>query len=823
MGDKRPYTKLTKEEEAVFGKYLDEFLNAGFRSPQRKDIIDRTFDELRLTNPNIKREQVHNKYNNLLSNHKNKNKQSSNDTKSQISNTYNNAQPTVQPPPPPPPPPPTINAPSNSMMPTMTNIIPQQQTAQIQPYQMAQSLQRYDSPLLPTRQDSLMGSFPFFSFGDGSANNSQQPSRTSSNAFDPFSNASAQYFAPTNSDDFMFHLSSTPSFIHSSLPVQQSLDFTSDSYEVPKKIENCTKEKLYSWLPKIQEETDFTSPDCPKELYDKIKDICLALYNSQFVFKYDEIYDSQGIIFYDKDKLDFLQKAEESFIEITNLFVTKLKTDYIHPQCSCCENVAPQLKNITTRSRRSYNSPQVSSEPSRTNSFAGKTSADLYKQKGETGNTENDKKESEIRNKIDTSLQPLFVSQFSKLIAFRSLHLNEKLLSFFTGEFNEDNYGSFQFGKSECSTLISFNLDLKEPDNQFLFCHPAFIYCNEKKSHILHFNGVEIETGFFLPSTSMIFYRESGINRLYACGDKRVKEFTISGLDQYIIDCYTGSTHPIYWNKTNDPDETLFRKAIKIENTNTFYIGDGDYQTTVITIWKGQLVVGCDSIIHFWPIEGVSNTKMIDQKENKDKAAESGIDLNEVDWTRGKLENENGIEIKEMPKISSFSIIEKSESNSYLAVASFQYPVIYVFNEDHQIVSRLISHTMGITSLKSYNFKLFSSSLDRTARIWYLNQDETMTFFDTQSQRITEIEIGIYFDQMVLFIGMEGNIVQCWSVTNKKLLFEIELLPNYIPKKITFLSGKNQVHGDFARLIVLSEQIDANGYKNFLTQSFEFI
>lgn len=847
MSDKRPYTKLTKEEEAVFDKYLTEFLNAGFRSPQRKEIVDRTYQEILKTNPHIQRNQVHNKYNNLLSNHKNKNKQ----------NTPDDAK--AQPPPPPPPPPPYINQaaaaaavpPPSHMQLINTQQNPNSFMQQTLQYQMQQPIQRHDSPAFISRHDSLqMGGYPsFYGFSpDMSANNSQAPSRTTSNNFD---NMSSLYFLSSNPDDF-FNFSGTNSFISTTNP-QPSIEISSITNDIPTKINNCSKDKLYSLLPSIQEETDFSSPDCAKELYRKIKDICISLYNAQFVFKYDEDYENKGIIFYDKDKLDFLQKAEESFIEITNLFTNKLNFETISPQCSCCDNITPPLKNLVTISRRNYNIYASPPEPSRMNSFPSKTSADLFKPKLETENSENanaetDKKELDPqRGQINTN-QPVSISQYSKLITFRNFHLNDKLLSFFTGEFNEENLCSTQFNNAETFTLVSFSLDLStnpiDGENQFLFCHPAYIYrtsknCNNgEKCFMLFFNGIEIETGFFAPATSMYFYRDSGVNRIYACGDKRVKEYTIEGLDEYIKKVYNGNTHPLEWSKESDPNGEYFQKNVKISNTNTFYIGDGNYKSTAITVWKGQLVVGSDSFIHFWQIDGNSNTKMIDKKENIDEANTLGLDLSKVEWSRGKLHNDNVVELKEMPQITSLSVIEKSQVNSYLAVGSSHYPVVYVLNEDLQIVCRLISHTMGITSLKSFNFKLFSSSLDRTARIWNLNQDETMSFFDTQCVKISEIEVGVFFDQMFLFTGAEGSVtngvnnsVQCWSVTNKRMLFEIELDRSIIPKKITFMSGRKQIKDDtgkiisddFAKLVIVSERAELNGSKSFITQFFEFI
>ena len=139
-------------------------------------------------------------------------------------------------------------------------------------------------------------------------------------------------------------------------------------------------------------------------------------------------------------------------------------------------------------------------------------------------------------------------------------------------------------------------------------------------------------------------------------------------------------------------------------------------------------------------------------------------------------------------KISSLEIVGLISSNrdNYLAVSSDKYPVIYIYNKNHEIVSRLVSHTMGVTCLKSFNFSLFSGSYDMTARLWDVATGVPSLLCNTRAVKITAIECGLYCDKLLLFVGGK-NVVYCLSVTDKKALFEIILDDSMVARKIAFL------------------------------------
>ena len=138
----------------------------------------------------------------------------------------------------------------------------------------------------------------------------------------------------------------------------------------------------------------------------------------------------------------------------------------------------------------------------------------------------------------------------------------------------------------------------------------------------------------------------------------------------------------------------------------------------------------------------------------------------------------------------------------------------------------MISHTLGVTSLNSYGFRLFSGSFDNTVNVWDLNKSLPLSLFHIASNEITAIETGTFCDHLFLFMGTKNHNVYCWSVTLKKILFEINLNENTIPKKIVFMSASNNENGDFCKLMVISEFEDPtiqNIFKTNEVQYFEFM
>ena len=168
------------------------------------------------------------------------------------------------------------------------------------------------------------------------------------------------------------------------------------------------------------------------------------------------------------------------------------------------------------------------------------------------------------------------------------------------------------------------------------------------------------------------------------------------------------------------------------------------------------------------------------------------MDIEKVDWNEGKLYKDNEINIETMEKITSLAVINSSTSENLLAVASNIYPVIFIYNKKHQNVFRLISHTMGITSLKCFNNNLISGSLDLKAKFWDIKECKVTKLFNSLDLNITALDADMYCNNVILFTGGEysskfgkpyNSSVIASSITDKKAMFEIQLENKFNEKK----------------------------------------
>ena len=93
--------------------------------------------------------------------------------------------------------------------------------------------------------------------------------------------------------------------------------------------------------------------------------------------------------------------------------------------------------------------------------------------------------------------------------------------------------------------------------------------------------------------TFNLYKTESGneIN-IYVCGDKRVKEFTLSN----------SSSNSGNFSEESDKEEENRNETngMTLINTDTFYVGDDFIQSSVVKIWNNELVLGFDSSLVFW-------------------------------------------------------------------------------------------------------------------------------------------------------------------------------------------------------------------------------
>ena len=519
------------------------------------------------------------------------------------------------------------------------------------------------------------------------------------------------------------------------------------------------------FLDNIKVESDF---------YSQLKAIYSSLHSSQLHSK------SEGLIEYSQDKLDFQKDQEEKLMAVCKDYSAKYRNKFLYSLDEEAETIIIPSNKTTSKTRflnRDTKHKTVSRE-----SFVSQT---------------------------------IEVTSYIKLFEVRQFQFNEKVLSFIIGELQDDSCYCLRIKSIEAFTVVSFclkvsasmaenndadndndqvfKINVDDLINEFLFSHPAYVYYNEsKQKHILNFFGIEVEMDFILPVKAIYFHRDAeDQNKLYIQGDIRVKEFTIFGLDNYIEKVMM-----------KGGDDNAKFEMITIKNTNTFYFEGFQLKTAVIFVWKDELVLGCNSSLCFWRIDEGSKGKItVSQKE---------------------MSKQDKIDIDEFQGINSITSFQKTDLTTYLAVSSEKYPVILILNKRHQIVSRLVSHTLGITSLTSFGFHLFSSSLDQSVRIWDMQKEVTETIFSFKNEEITAIEVGLFCNELFLFTGSRNHKIYCWSIKCKQILFEIQLCEITVPRKIVFIAGNNKEKGEMCKLIVVSEYEGKNKLA-IQIQFFQFV
>lgn len=827
MSDKKKEKKnsyFTKEELKIFDKYFDEFYAGSFRSSEREAVIQKAYKELNELNPNITINNVKTKFNNLRGNYKKKQKELQNAEKTDQDATSPQKQL-------PSPPQQCMASPQQQQLPPLQTISPQQPIQVLSPF--PQQIQQ-PPPLQPVQPQQLQPepvqavvqtpsnppvinsyfsqqSIPSQPFQPPSQHDpSQLPSYSlyyndtyEGVPYDPSSSSIITGFQPslsTNNSAFPFpsfvQFLKSDSSISTDIVPRQAL-LASSVNQLPENEEKTyTEQDMFGLLPEMREKKDDASPALyESQIRKDLQSLYHALLISPTVFKVDQGFDKQHIILTaNKKKNEFFIEAEKKFIKILDLL--------------------PSNSNKTFCNIGNINIEYI---PSRTSAMEM-----------------NYMNQSTVH--IDSPsnvniLTPNKIINFTQFRKIRGIPLSEKLLSFYAGDYLDDVMTSpITFNNPEATTLINYILQApqespnemseesgenkkeeEKPDEvsveDYLVIMPVFSFYNQTtKAHVLQFSQTEIETGFFSPINSMLFDRRNEKNRLYLCGDKRVKEFIIEGLDEYVTLSHNG--------------ERSVNSEIKIENSGTFYFEEPEYEKSVIAVWQDELVLGVNSNLYFWKLNNdQKNDLTIDTEENVKMAKQAGIDIGKVDWNQGEQastvrDDEN------WKKIISIEAINKGEKNSYLAVASEGYPVIYIFNKQHSKVARLISHTLTVSALNSYGFSLISGSLDGSAQIWNLNKTLPEQVFDFRMQKVSAIETANYLGHLFMFVGLESHTVQCWDITEKKQLFEVQLDDRLVPRKIILLAGQNKQYGSFAKLAIMSESIDQS--KIVQIQCFEF-
>lgn len=703
--------------------------------------------------------------------------------------------------------------PQLSPEPSITSFVqPQQQKQTPSPFLPLQPLQEY-TPLIPAIPPSLAPS-PFFPM----IVDTPPPSS-------PLPPPPPPPPSPPPQPKFQFDSSSSEIIIENQQNFEQS-PVSIDSHPLPEKqspysfsvtISEESPSSSSSILP-FDESTESNDDELMRDLVDVPHvgdDISIDQFDNLKFRLYELIQRCYSVISrsYDhyksideKSLADELLKCQEEverrFVEATNIFTDKLNIKQIYSYDKKVPQISgPKFKRTISTLTRIYNKEDISPHNSGTLPLDKvlqqfNSSADIARtsSKSSADNNPSNKKQ----------LNDCLVVPFNKQNLLKNL--TKKLENLYMGIYDKDTVFSQEINNVESATIISFR---KDENNEFL----DFAYVNyQENAHMLHFRNLTVETGFFLRATAMYFHRmtndsadeeeeETIQNLLYICGDRRIKEFSIKKLD-----------------------EGESKGQIEIVNTRTFYFGAEFYRSSVITVWQDELVFGCDSTVYFWNINDRKSDTKKDIKNNKNlnKALNSGVDVETVDWTKGQTKSDM-ITIETMERITSLEVInDDKNSESYLAIASENYPVVYICNSQHLIVKKLIAHTMGVTSIKFTSNRLITGSLDYTVKIWDLEKCNVVQSVDTLCQRITAIQTGFYQDKFVLITAGEDSTVMVWSITDKKALFEFRLDDDFKAKHLAFVTEKNEICGEIARLMMISDNSNQNTLKTCKIHMFEF-
>lgn len=524
----------------------------------------------------------------------------------------------------------------------------------------------------------------------------------------------------------------------------------------------------------------------------------------------------------DNRRLNFQKEIEKRFVALTVILSKKLGISRIFSFDKTATEIkfsdSPSLKRQISRTTKLYNDAELSDTSSSSSSQISKNQISRTNNNGLDFSSSSVSRDQSGKDSPAPAMKPMPSIRIPKSFSCPKC-IDPELKDFYYGRYKEGSRKVDEYDFIESSIMMVFNpkflfnQNIFEKEDENLSCEFAMtVFSNESNAHILTFRDIKVNTGFFLPVTSMTYniYKSDYGNELniYVCGDKRIKEFTLFEINEennINTNPYESSDKEEEEEEENKNEWNLSNKKMTLENTDTFYIGDDFIQTSVIKIWNNELVLGYGKYVLFWDIKQGKNansprrpnsTTTLRTSMNINTAKRSGISLQNVSWAKGKEPNKSKIVIDEMPQISCLQVIhqmntENEELCSFLAVASSEYPVIYIYNEQHQNISRLISHTMGISSLCSYHKELISGSNDMSAKLWDIDKGVTRICLTYHNDNITAITCGFFKGKFIVFTGGEDNVVKAWSIDDKKSLFEIRLDGKFVPNQIVFLNDKN--------------------------------
>jgi WD40 repeat protein len=270
-------------------------------------------------------------------------------------------------------------------------------------------------------------------------------------------------------------------------------------------------------------------------------------------------------------------------------------------------------------------------------------------------------------------------------------------------------------------------------------CDDGLVLLQQKEDLVwLIYNGIEIQTSFNCYPTCLIVER----SKVFVGKDHRIECFDLKTLKQFAtLNCV----------------EVISNEAS-------------------LTMWYDWIILGFGHSLLFWemPLPDC-DPKMLLQT----------------------------LPIICQPEISNITSI--SSIGEFLAIASFDYPVVHIYRLENGIptlLSRLISHTGGITALRSTSdSRLFTGSADATIQLWSVQDGVLELQCDRHGGAVTVISFTATPFGNFLFTGGRDSMVRAWDCLRKKGMWQLSVGENVIPIALHF-DPKTQ------KLMVLSRSAD---------------
>ena len=271
----------------------------------------------------------------------------------------------------------------------------------------------------------------------------------------------------------------------------------------------------------------------------------------------------------------------------------------------------------------------------------------------------------------------------------------------------------------------------------------AYTVFDEQNSTKVVYNGKDGETGFFYKSTAMCFDEQR--NYIFIAGDVRVRAFNADTLE------------PV----------ATFRARL-----------DMPVMKSSLAIFGELLVMATEQKLFMWRIDADRDEmggKVSFQNKFDAIPRRIGVNPRAVDWIPGA--KPDFTLTAEIPgPVTSLCAFGK-----YLAVASDEYEVIYVYKRKKdggiRLSERLIGASAGITCLVAAGpERLISGSHDKFVRRWNIKQARTEALFCGHEAGLAALLYPAPRKTQMLFSSGRDGYLHLWDITKAKLLMKIHVV-----------------------------------------------